>query len=65
MSEADSEIEPTDPGHDPGVDPPPDGDAVDRAEALDEPEAKELPDDPAEGGFPPPDTGAESQTSRN
>ena len=43
MTEAANEPEPVDPGHDPGVDPPPDeetsGDAVDRAEALDEPEA--------------------------
>src|SRR3954453_20123304 len=41
MTEAPNEPEPTDPGNDPGVDPPPDEgtrDVVDRAEALDEPE---------------------------
>lgn len=47
MTEPATEPEPVDPGHDPGVDPPPDeetanrDDAVDRAEALDEPERQE------------------------
>jgi hypothetical protein len=60
MTDATSQPEPVDPGHDPGVDPPPDDDrdAVDRAEALDEPEGQEAPGpgdpavDPADGGFP-------------
>jgi hypothetical protein len=40
MTEPINEPQPGDPGEDPGVDPPPDddGDAVDRAEKLDEPQ---------------------------
>ena len=60
MTDSTSQPEPVDPGHDPGVDPPPDDDrdAVDRAEALDEPEAQEAPApddsavDPTDAGFP-------------
>jgi hypothetical protein len=49
MTEPALEPEPVDPGHDPGVDPPPDDqedgtDAVDRAEAIDEPEQQVGPD---------------------
>jgi hypothetical protein len=50
MTEPATEPEPVDPGHDPGVDPPPDEetadqrDAVDRAEAIDEPARPEPPD---------------------
>ena len=46
MSEPAAEPEPVDPGHEPGVDPPPDddGDAVDQAEKLDDPERLEAPD---------------------
>jgi hypothetical protein len=46
MTEPINEPEPVNPGEDPGVDPPPDddGDAVDRAEAIDEPEHQEAAD---------------------
>jgi hypothetical protein len=49
MTEPINEPEPVDPGHDPGLDPGPDEetgdeDAVDRAEAIDEPERQEAPD---------------------
>ncbi len=56
MTEPSSQPEPVDPGHDPGVDPPPDRDAVnggeaDKADREDRPGVTADPDDPDDTDF--------------